>query len=166
MDKIRGLGDFGRVNLNLRTDYSLRLLVYLSAHPEETVTVARVAKAYGISSNHLTKVAQALGTTGVIELVRGRLGGVRLAKSPEKIALGQVVRRVEGNQVLVECFDAKTNTCIISPVCTLKRVLGEAQRAFYDVLDRYTLADVASNPDALRRIFDQRGYAADGFRSV
>ena len=151
------MGDFGPVNLNLRTDYSLRLLVYLAVHPGETVTVPRVAEAYGISSNHLTKVAQALGTTGVIELVRGRSGGVRLAKSPEKIVLGQVVRRVEGDQVLVECFDAKTNTCIISPACALKRVLGEAQQGFYAVLDRYTLADVAGNPEALRRIFDQRG---------
>jgi Rrf2 family nitric oxide-sensitive transcriptional repressor len=82
---------------------------------------------------------------------------VRLTKAPEKIVLGQVVRRVEGDQVLVECFDAKTNTCIISPACALKRVLGEAQQAFYAVLDRYTLADVAGNPEALRRIFDQRG---------
>lgn len=157
MDKLRRMGDFDPVNLNLRTDYSLRLLVYLAVHPRETVTVPRVAEAYGISSNHLTKVAQALGTTGVIELVRGRSGGVRLAKAPEKIVLGQVVRRVEGDQVLVECFDAKTNTCIISPACALKRVLGEAQQAFYAVLDRYTLADVAGNPEALRRIFDQRG---------
>jgi Rrf2 family transcriptional regulator, nitric oxide-sensitive transcriptional repressor len=156
MDKFGRLGDFERVNLNLRTDYSLRLLVYLSVHPGETVTVARVAAAYGISSNHLTKVAQALGTTGVIELVRGRSGGVRLAKAPEKIGLGQVVRRVEGDQVLVECFDPATNTCIIAPVCALKRVLREAQQSFYAVLDRYTLADVAGNPDALRRIFDQR----------
>jgi Rrf2 family nitric oxide-sensitive transcriptional repressor len=115
-----------------------------------------VASAYGISSNHLTKVAQALGTTGVIELVRGRSGGVRLAKEPREIVLGQVVRRVEGDQVLVECFDTKTNTCIISPACALKRVLGEAQRAFYAVLDGYTLADVAGNPEALRRIFNRR----------
>ena len=150
------MSDFDPVNLNSRTDYSLRLLVYLAVHPGETVTVPRVAEAYGISSNHLTKVAQALGTTGVIELVRGRSGGVRLAKAPEKIVLGQVIRRVEGDQVLVECFDAKTNTCIISPACVLKRVLGEAQQAFYAVLDRYTLADVAGNPEALRRIFDQR----------
>lgn len=156
MDKLRRMGDLDPVNLNLRTDYSLRLLVYLAVHPGETVTVPRVAEAYAISSNHLTKVAQALGTTGVIELVRGRSGGVRLAKAPEKIVLGQVVRRVEGDQVLVECFDAKTNTCIISPVCGLKRVLGEAQQAFYAVLDRYTLADVAGNSEALRRIFDQR----------
>lgn len=150
------MSDFDPVNLNSRTDYSLRLLVYLAVHPGETVTVPRVAEAYGISSNHLTKVAQALGTTGVIDLVRGRSGGVRLAKAPEKIVLGQVIRRVEGDQVLVECFDAKTNTCIISSACVLKRVLGEAQQAFYAVLDRYTLADVAGNPEALRRIFDQR----------
>ena len=156
VDKFLQMGDFGRVNLNLRTDYGLRLLVYLSVHPGETVAVARVAEAYGISSNHLTKVAQALGSAGVIELVHGRSGGVRLAREPREIVLGQVVRRVEGDQVLVECFDAKKNSCIISPACVLKGVLGEAQRAFYAVLDRYTLADVAANPEALRRIFDQR----------
>lgn len=154
MDNLAGLGEQGTVNLNLRTDYSLRLLVYLSVYPGENVTVARVAKAYDISAHHLTKVAQTLGTLGVIDLVRGRSGGVRLAKAPDQISLGQVVRRVEGEQVLVECFDPKTNTCAISPACGLKRVLAEAQRAFFSVLDRYTLADVGGNPEVLRRIFE------------
>jgi Rrf2 family nitric oxide-sensitive transcriptional repressor len=148
------LGEQEFVNLNLRTDYSLRLLVYLSVYPGENVTVSRVAKAYDISAHHLTKVAQTLGSLGMVDLVRGRSGGVRLAKAPDQISLGQVVRRVEGEQVLVECFDSKSNTCVISPACGLKRVLAEAQRAFFSVLDGYTLADVGGNPEVLRRIFE------------
>lgn len=140
------------MQLNLKTDYSLRLLLYLAVHPDGLIPVSEVAAAFGISAHHLTKVAQGLAAASFVELIRGRKGGVRLAVDPAKISVSSVVRKVEGSLALVECFDAKSNTCSISPVCGLKRMLGEAQAAFFGVLDRYTLADVANNPKALRAL--------------
>jgi Rrf2 family nitric oxide-sensitive transcriptional repressor len=146
----------GGMQLNLKTDYSLRLLLYLVAHASETVPVGRIADDFGVSAHHLAKVAQALTKLGVVRQVRGRAGGLRLAVAPESLRLGELIRRMEGSLALVECFDAQTNTCVIAPVCGLKGVLNLAQRAFMEVLDRYTLADVTRKTDALRRILRKR----------
>lgn len=144
------------VQLNLKTDYSLRLLLYLVLHPSETVPVGRVALVFGVSSNHLAKVAQSLKRLGLVRQVRGRSGGLQLAVAPETVRLGELVRRVEGSLALVECFDARHNTCVIAPVCSLKGILREAQKAFLEVLDAYTLADLTRNAQPLRAILDGR----------
>lgn len=143
------------MQLNLKTDYSLRVLLYLAVHPGELIPVSQVATAFGISAHHLTKVAQGLAAGGFVELVRGRRGGMRLAVNPEKISVASVVRKVEGSLALVECFDAKSNTCSIAPICSLKRMLAEAQSSFFAVLERYTLADVATNPRSLRALLQK-----------
>lgn len=144
------------MQLNLKTDYSLRVLLYLALYPGEPVAVKTVADAFGISVHHLAKVAQSLGELGVVTMVRGRSGGMKLGRKAEEICLGEVVRAMEGSLVLVECFDAKRNTCVIAPGCGLKGVLREAQAAFLAVLSRYTLADVVRNPGALRGLLERQ----------
>jgi Rrf2 family nitric oxide-sensitive transcriptional repressor len=123
------------------SDYSLRMLLYLGVNGERLVSVAEVARAYGISYNHLVKVAGMLGDLGLVEATRGRGGGLRLAVEPSTVRVGWLVRRTEPDMHLVECFDAATDTCPITPACMLKSVLHEARTSFLATLDRYTLAD-------------------------
>ncbi|MBK7755494.1 MAG: Rrf2 family transcriptional regulator [Deltaproteobacteria bacterium] len=135
------------------TDYGLRLLLYAAAHPDRRVTVAEVASAYQISRDHLMKVSQRLTQLEIILATRGRGGGVQLALDPANIRLGAVVRALEPDLNLVECFSPLTNTCRISPACRLKGALFRARRAFLDSLDEHTLADVVGDPDALRALW-------------
>jgi Rrf2 family transcriptional regulator, nitric oxide-sensitive transcriptional repressor len=105
------------------------------------VTIAEIARLYGISEAHLTKVVHQLGLAGEVETTRGRRGGLRLRKLPHDINLGEVVRRTEPDMDLVPCFRDPA-VCVISSACVLERILGEALQAFLAVLDRYTLADL------------------------
>lgn len=143
------------MQLNLKTDYSLRLLIYLVLHPSQTIPVGRVAEAFGISLHHLAKVAQSLSRLGFIRQVRGRAGGLQLAAKPEDVRLGDLVRVIEGSLALVECFEEKRNSCVIAPACGLKGALFQAQSAFLGVLDNYTLADVTKNTRALRLLLNK-----------
>ena len=137
----RGRGRMMR--LTTYTDYTLRTLIYLALEPERLARIAEIAKAYGISENHLMKVVHQLGVAGYVETIRGKNGGLRLAVRPEAINLGAVVRRVEPDLDVVPCF-SPSGTCRIRPVCALKGVLGDALGAFLAVLDRYTLADLVA----------------------
>lgn len=130
------------MQLSLHADYALRVLIYLGAHPDRLVRTQDISDAYSISKHHLVRVVQTLGHRGYVSVHPGRSGGILLAKAPGEIRLGQVVRDVEPNLNLVECFDPATNTCPIAPVCGLMRLLGEALEAFLRSLDGYTLADV------------------------
>ena len=136
------------MQLTLYTDYSLRLLLYLGAYPEGA-TISQVAEAYGISRNHLVKVAHNLGKYGYLRNTRGKSGGLKLGMAPDQVVIGQVVRSMEDMR-LVECFNPGGGRCPITPVCRLKHVLFEAQQAFLETLDRYTLADLLLEPDTLR----------------
>ncbi len=129
------------MQLTLHTDYSLRVLLYLAARPDRRVTISELAEAYQISRNHLVKVVHRLSQHGWITTMRGKSGGMHLAFPPEQINIGTVVRQTEPHMHLLECFDKQNNTCSISPICKLKRVLYQARRAFMDVLDSHTLAD-------------------------
>ena len=129
------------------TDYSLRVLIYLSLQGDRLATIQEVADRYGISKNHLMKVVHQLTRKGYLDSVRGKKGGIRLRLSPSEINLGVLVREMEPDLNLVECF-GPDNTCVISPVCSLKGVLGEALNAFLATLDRYTLADIVPGKDA------------------
>lgn len=133
------------MQLTLYTDYSLRVLVYLGIRPDEVCTITDIAKDYGISRNHLVKVVHNLGLLGYIKTVRGRGGGLMLARDAATINIGDVVRHTEGSFNLVECFDKEINTCPLSKMCALKGALYEAQRRFMEVLDQYTLGDVVGN---------------------
>lgn len=141
------------MQLTLFSDYALRVLIYLGVHRDRLVTVPEIARAYRISHNHLVKVARLLTQLELVEAVRGRGGGMRLAREPEQINIGQVVQRTEPHFHLVECFDREHDTCPITPACKLKNVLADAQRAFMEHLEGYTLADfVTSKPHRERLI--------------
>lgn len=136
------------LRLTVYTDYSLRTLVYLCVQKENYLaTIQEIADTYNISKNHLMKVTYDLGKHGYIETIRGRGGGIRLAVDPSKVTIGEIVRKTEDDMMIVECFEANKNACIISPVCKMKHALNEATKAFLNVLDQYTLADVTFNKD-------------------
>ena len=134
------------MRLTSHTDYALRMLIYMAARPDRLCTVNDVAEAYGLSRNHLVKVAQTLRDIGLVETTRGRAGGIRLAKAPEAIGIGALVRATEAEFALAECMQAQGgDCCAISPACRLKGMLHEALGAFLAVLDKYTLADIVQN---------------------
>lgn len=140
------------MRLTVYTDYALRLLMYLAAKRDGLATVTDIASSYGISRNHLTKVVHQLGVAGYIETVRGRGGGMRLGKPAATIGLGEIVRLTEADMVLVPCFDPMNTDCPLRGACVLRTALEHARSAFIDVLDGYTLADLAAGPVAMRRM--------------
>jgi Rrf2 family transcriptional regulator, nitric oxide-sensitive transcriptional repressor len=140
------------VRLTSFTDYSLRVLIYVAAHPARRPTIGEIARAFDISENHLMKVAHFLGKQGLLNNVRGKGGGLELARSPETINVGKIVRITEGAPLPAECFDRERNQCVITPACKLRSVLDEAARAFYAVLDRFTLEDLVRNRRALAKL--------------
>jgi Rrf2 family transcriptional regulator, nitric oxide-sensitive transcriptional repressor len=130
------------VRLTVYTDYALRMLMYLALRKDQLATIAEIAESYDISRNHLMKVAHQLGVAGFVETVRGRGGGLRLAKPVGSIGLGDVVRYTEPDMAIVSCFEAIDAPCAIEPCCVLKRALKQARDAFLEVLDGYTLEDL------------------------
>lgn len=123
------------------TDYALRTLMYLAAHSEEKSSVKEISEHYGISRNHLVKVVHKLSQLGYIETTKGKGGGVQIAQGTEKLRLGDLISQLEPNMNLVECFDAKTNTCRVTGSCQLKHYLFEATQNFINTMNKYTLAD-------------------------
>lgn len=136
------------MRLTYLTDYSLRVLMYVGAVPDRLVTIQEIAQGYGISENHLMKVVHGLAQHGFIETVRGRGGGIRLARPTSDITVAAVIRAVEDDFALVECFRTD-NTCRITDVCRLRRALQKALGAYFEVLENCTLADLVAKPKAL-----------------
>ena len=139
------------MRLTMFSDYALRVLLVLATRTDALVTIADIASAFEISEAHLTKVAHVLGKTGWIATVRGRNGGMRLAVDPRKLRLGDVVRRLETDFALVECFGSD-NRCVLTGGCGLERALQLALAAFFAELDRYTLADLVNTSPALNAL--------------
>jgi Rrf2 family transcriptional regulator, nitric oxide-sensitive transcriptional repressor len=140
------------------TDYSLRVLIFLAAHPDGRTTIAEIAERFDISEHHLTKIVHALGKAGFLDNVRGRGGGIRLARPATDINVYDVVLATEASVKPAECFDRSTNTCAITASCKLRDVLGEAVIAFYAVLRKYTLEDLVHNRRALAKVlFAEKG---------
>ena len=127
------------------SDYALRVLMYAAVQGDRLITVEETAKVYGISRAHLMKVANQLTRSGFLKAVRGRSGGLTIARRPERINLGDVLRAMEPDLLLVECF-TEDNFCMLTPRCRLRRVLREALAAFTGTLDRYSLADLMLKP--------------------
>lgn len=138
------------MQLKKYTDYALRVLIYTGMKSSDELTsIKEISTVYSISEHHLGKIVFELSKLELIETVRGRYGGIRLAKAPEDINIGQVVRDMEHDFHLLECFNKDTNHCIISPACKLKLVLHDALEAFFSVLDNYTLKDLIINEEEL-----------------
>ena len=123
------------------TDYSLRVLIYLGLREEEQVTIQAIADSYKISKNHLMKIVQELNLQGYVLAVRGKNGGLKLNMKAKDINIGKLVRQIEQNTKLIECFSSK-NECVITPYCQLKHIFYGALESFYQYLENYTLADL------------------------
>jgi Rrf2 family nitric oxide-sensitive transcriptional repressor len=134
------------MRLTRYTDYAMRTLLHLGTRPDAVCSIAEIARAYGISQNHLMKVVNELGRAGFVTSLRGRSGGIRLARPPAEISVGAVVRHMEADFDLADC-----PTCVIAPACGLISVLDEAVRAFLAVLDRASLADLLDRRAAALR---------------
>jgi Rrf2 family transcriptional regulator, nitric oxide-sensitive transcriptional repressor len=140
------------MRLTTFTDYSLRVLMYVATDPPARATIAEIAAAFDISENHLMKVVHFLGQAGLLVNVRGKGGGLELGAPANTIYIGRVVKLTEGTDRPAECFDPKANVCRITSACRLRRVLDDAVRAFYAVLDQYTLEDITRNRQVLAKI--------------
>jgi len=133
------------MQLTLFTDYTLRTLMYLGAHPGEVVPASQISEAFGISSDHVAKAGKWLTQRGYVSAQRGKAGGLSLAKKASSIRIGQLVCETEPHMDLLECFDREDNTCPITPACKLKKALAQARAAFVAALDEYTLEDLLVN---------------------
>lgn len=139
------------MNLTSFSDYTLRVLMFLALHPDRLVTIGEVAAAFEISRNHLMKVVHALAQSGEVQSVRGKGGGLRLARPAAEIRLGAIIRRSEGDTPIVECLGpSEPAACRIAAVCRLKGALVAGFNALYEALDSYTLADLVANEAPLR----------------
>lgn len=141
------------MRLTTYTDYALRVLMYLGLQGDDFSTIQEIAEQYGISKNHLMKLVHVLGRLGYVETVRGKKGGLRLARRPNEITVGEIVRHLEPDMALVECFRDTDAHCRIVENCILKCALGEALNRFLSTLDQYTLSDLLVPADALSRSF-------------
>ena len=142
--------------LTRQADYTMRLLIHLAVQPDGAATIQEVAEHYGISRHHLRKVAHRAVQAGYVEGVRGRAGGLKLAKRAKEINVGQVLRRTE-DWTMVECFEPASNRCPIAGGCGLQPILQEALEAYLAVLDRYSLADVVHRKALLVQLLGFRG---------
>lgn len=135
------------MRLTRYTDYSLRVLIHLALNDDRLCSIGEIARAYEISHNHLTKVVVALGRDGFVETVRGRMGGMRLARPAEGISVGEVIRRTEEGFQLADC-----SGCAIAPACGLTGVLAEGLAAMLQVFDSYTIASLLKDKATMRRL--------------
>lgn len=140
------------MRLTTFTDYNLRVLMYLALDADRIASVPEIAAAYGISEHHLTKVVHHLGREGFVQPIRGKGGGVRLARDPSEIRLGDVVRAAEGDSAWVECLGPNGGDCRVVPGCALAAILAAAAAAMHAELDRHTLAELVARPAPLRRL--------------
>jgi Rrf2 family nitric oxide-sensitive transcriptional repressor len=142
------------MQLTQYTDFALRTLIALGLDPGAKLTVTDISQAYGISRHHLVKVVARLAEAGFVETLRGKGGGMRLARAPREIRLGAVVREVEAELGVVECLTEEGGNCVIAPACRLRSLLHEATGAFLDKLDQHTLEDVLRQPAPLARLLN------------
>jgi len=138
------------MQLTRHTDFSLRVLIYLSLNKtEELVTINEISDHFEILKNHLTKVVNHLAQKGYVDTVRGKNGGLRLAKKPTDIKLGDVVQSMEMNLDVVDCSKP---LCPLINNCKLKQILNEAKRSFLKTLNNYTIEDLNTEPEIIKNL--------------
>jgi Rrf2 family transcriptional regulator, nitric oxide-sensitive transcriptional repressor len=140
------------MQLTQYTDYGLRMLIALGLARPRRMTAAQISDAYSISRHHLVKIAARLSELGYVETLRGKGGGMRLARDPASIRIGDVVRHMESELGVVECLESGGGTCVIAPSCRLKPMLAGATERFMEELDSHTLADVLQPRVPLARL--------------
>ena len=140
------------MRLTIYTDYALRMMMYLAVKDDGLATIADIADSYEISRAHLMKVAHQLGAAGYVETVRGRSGGLRLAKPAQSIRLSELVRHTEPDMAVMACLKPVDAPCVIKRCCVLRTALDEAEAAFVKVLDGYTLGDLVAPRTRLRSL--------------
>ncbi|MGC4795653.1 Rrf2 family transcriptional regulator [Micromonospora orduensis] len=131
------------MRLNRSTDISLRILM-LSAVRDDRLTIDELAEVLAVPRHHLAKVVQRLQHLGLLETVRGRSGGVRLAGTAHTASIGGLVRKLEGDTEVVDCEGEQA--CPLSRDCLLRGALRRAQEAFYAALDPITVGDLSAPP--------------------
>jgi Rrf2 family nitric oxide-sensitive transcriptional repressor len=131
------------MRLTLFTDFGLRVLMRLAGEPDRGFTTEGLAAELSVSRHHLTKVVRELAAAGYVSAKRGGAGGLKLAQPADRVRIGEVVRRLERRQALVECFRADGGACVLTPGCRLAGRLADAREAFVAELDRTTLAECA-----------------------
>lgn len=135
------------MRLTKQTNYAFRILIYCAANDHRLSRVADIARSYAVSEPFLFKILQPLNEGGLIKTVRGRNGGLKLARPASEITLLDVVRLTEDNFNMAECFENEDTDCPLMDSCRLSSALREALNAFFAVLDRYTVADLARPSD-------------------
>jgi Rrf2 family nitric oxide-sensitive transcriptional repressor len=137
------------MNLTAHTDYAFRTMMLLAVRHPKSATIQEIATRYSISRGHLMVLVHKLGNRGFLENIRGRGGGIRLARPASEIRLDEIVRATEPGFRLVECFEAGSNQCLIAPHCRLQGILGEALDAWFSILAKYTLQDLVDRNRSL-----------------
>lgn len=131
------------MKLTKQTDYAFRILMFCASSGSRLSRIADISRVYGASEPFLFKILQPLVAAGVIETVRGRNGGIRLARPASEIKLGEIARLTEENFTIAECFERENTDCPLIDNCRLTSALREAMNAFMAVLDKYTMDDLA-----------------------
>ena len=135
------------MQLTLFTDYALRTLVFLALQPEQHLsTITEVADRFSISRNHVVKIVHQLGMKGYIDTIRGKHGGIRLARARAEINLGDLIADMENMSCLMDC---QREGCRLSPWCRFQSIMRKAMRAFMAVLAEFTLADLVRDEERM-----------------
>jgi Rrf2 family transcriptional regulator, nitric oxide-sensitive transcriptional repressor len=140
------------MRLTLHTDYALRVLMYVGVKGEVLSTIPEIVDHFDVSRGHVMKVVHHLGVLGYLETIRGKHGGIRLARKPAQINVGAVVRDMEEELGVLGCLQSSKGYCRIEERCVLRSALRDATNAFLATLDRYTLADLIKPRRALARL--------------
>lgn len=140
------------MRLSAYSDYAFRVLMQAALRMSQRITVQQVAETFSISRHHLVKVVHDLGRSGYLQTQRGVGGGFTLARLPDKIRVGDIVRLGEESEAVIDCMDQPGFPCRNFPCCRLRGVLDEAASAFFTVLDRYTLEDLIKQPSKMRAV--------------
>ena len=142
------------MRLTTRTNLASRILMACAVNDGSTLRTSEIAKKCNASPNHLLQIVNLLQNTGFVQTIRGRHGGLKLARAMDKISVGEVFRVLEAGMPIAECFDPKTNSCPLSEICRLRSYIARAVEAFYRELDMVTLADLVKGNCGLSALLD------------